>query len=224
MGNTGTQDQPVSSGSTLTLGASQGANFTAAGGTLYPITANATCTLPAGAPVGTQVGIYNAALGGANATLAANAGATINGLASIEITHASAAYGAQPLLIVQLMSANAWLVTNAFGTDGGVGANFAGVSAFGSLKNFGLIDIQSGGLEVAEGANAKQGLTTLTAGTVTVGNSSITANSRIHLTAQDNNSTGALRVSARVINTSFTITSSNAADNGNVTYEIFEPG
>lgn len=80
------------------------------------------------------------------------------------------------------------------------------------------------GLQVKEGSNAKQGTATLSAGTVIVSNTSVTASSRIFLTAQDNNSTGALRVSARTAGTSFTITSSNAGDSGVVAYEIFEPG
>jgi hypothetical protein len=85
------------------------------------------------------------------------------------------------------------------------------------------VDSAGYGLQVKEGTNAKQGVATLTAGTVVVANTSVTANSRIHLTAQDNNSTGALRVSARTPATSFTITSSNAGDTGVVAYEIFEP-
>lgn len=79
------------------------------------------------------------------------------------------------------------------------------------------------GLRVAEGSNCKQGVATLVAGTVTVPNTSVTANSRIFLTAQDNSTTGALRVSARTAGTSFVITSSNAGDSGVVAYEIFEP-
>jgi hypothetical protein len=79
------------------------------------------------------------------------------------------------------------------------------------------------GLAVKEGSNAKQGVATLAAGTVTVANTSVTATSRVQLTAQDNNTTGALRVSARTAGTSFTITSSNAGDTGVVAYEIFEP-
>jgi hypothetical protein len=79
------------------------------------------------------------------------------------------------------------------------------------------------GFRVAEGANAKQGVATLSGGTFVVSNTSVTASSRIHLTAQDNNSTGALRVSARTPGTSFTITSNNSADSGVVAYEIFEP-
>ena len=80
------------------------------------------------------------------------------------------------------------------------------------------------GVKVKEGTNAKQGVATLVAGTVTVSNTTITTSSRIFLTAQDNNTTGALRVSARTAGTSFVITSSNATDTGVVAYEIFEPG
>lgn len=85
------------------------------------------------------------------------------------------------------------------------------------------VDTVGNGLQVKEGASAKQGSFTLVAGAHTVVNTTVTANSRIFLTAQDNNSTGALRVSARVVGTSFTVTSSNAADSGLVAYEIFEP-
>jgi len=80
------------------------------------------------------------------------------------------------------------------------------------------------GLRVVEGSNAKQGVATLVSGTVVVPNTSITASSRIMLTAQDNNSVGSLRVSARTPGTSFTITSNNGTDSGVVAYEIFEPG
>jgi hypothetical protein len=86
------------------------------------------------------------------------------------------------------------------------------------------ITVSGFGLRVAEGANAKQGYAPLTTGTVTVNNTTITMNSRIFLTAQDNNTMGALRVSSRVAGTSFTITSSLSTDSGYVAYEIFEPG
>ncbi len=80
------------------------------------------------------------------------------------------------------------------------------------------------GLRVKEGSNAKQGVSTLVAGTVTVANTSVTASSRIFLTGNSDGGTpGFLRVSARVVGTSFTITSSNAADTGTVAWEIFEP-
>lgn len=103
---------------------------------------------------------------------------------------------------------------------------FNKISAGGDLETiFGNVHViaAGSGLRVAEGSNAKQGTATLAGGTKLVANTSVTANSRIFLTAQDNASTGALRVSARVAGTSFTITSSNAADSGVVAYEIFEP-
>jgi len=79
------------------------------------------------------------------------------------------------------------------------------------------------GLRMREGANAKQGVAVLVAGTLVVANTSVTATSRIFLTSQvDGGAPGFLRVSARVAGTSFTILSSNAGDTSTVAYEIFE--
>ncbi len=69
----------------------------------------------------------------------------------------------------------------------------------------------------------QHGTATLTGGTVTVANTSITVNSRIILTGQDNNVTGALRVSARSAGVSFTITSSAGTDSGVVAWQVIEP-
>lgn len=80
------------------------------------------------------------------------------------------------------------------------------------------------GLRVKEGSNAKQGVSTLVAGTVVVSNTSVTANSRIFLTINTPGGTpGWLQVSARTAGTSFTILSSNAADTSVVAWQIFEP-
>ena len=79
------------------------------------------------------------------------------------------------------------------------------------------------GLRVKEGTNAKQGTAALTAGTVTVANTSVTSSSRIFITAQDNSTVGSIRVSARVAGTSFTITSTANTDTGVIAYQIFEP-
>lgn len=80
------------------------------------------------------------------------------------------------------------------------------------------------GFRVKEGSGAKQGTAVLAAGTVTVTNGSVTANSRIFLTAQNTGGTpGALRVSARTAGVNFTITSTSATDTSTVAYEIFEP-
>ena len=89
------------------------------------------------------------------------------------------------------------------------------------------IDVSSVGfgLQVKEGSNAKQGTATLVAGTVTVANTAVTANSRIFLTGQLLGGTaGGLNVTSRVAGTSFTVTSTNAADTSTFAYEIFEPG
>lgn len=80
------------------------------------------------------------------------------------------------------------------------------------------------GLVISEAANGKQGIATLVGGTVTVANTSITANSRIFLTSQvDGGAPGFLRVSARVVGTSFTILSGSGTDTSIVAYEIIEP-
>jgi hypothetical protein len=100
--------------------------------------------------------------------------------------------------------------------------NGSDVGSWDSAGNF-LINVAGRGLRVKEGTNAKQGVATLVAGTVIVANTSVTANSTIFLSAQDNNTTGALRVANRIVGTSLTITSNNETDTGVVAYEIFEP-
>lgn len=122
--------------------------------------------------------------------------------------------------------------------------NFAGVPGAGSMYTepslvgqvlLGFTFITNGpldvntvgkGLQVAEGSNAKQGISSaMTTGAVTVANTSITASSRIILTRQEGGTNpGAVYVSARSVGTSFAITSTNAADTGTVAYQIFEPG
>jgi hypothetical protein len=83
------------------------------------------------------------------------------------------------------------------------------------------------GLRVKEGSNAKQGVATLSSGTVVVSNTSVTASSRIYLTAQSLGTVtapSALCVSARSAGTSFTILASQLTDTSVIAYEIFEPG
>lgn len=116
------------------------------------------------------------------------------------------------------------------------------LSGFGAGKNYSLgattatplnlghdLDLVTAGkgLRVAEGTNAKQGVSTLVAGTVTVSNTSVTASSRIFLTAQSLGTVTApktLAVTARTAGTSFTITSADNTDTSVVAWEIFEPG
>jgi hypothetical protein len=97
--------------------------------------------------------------------------------------------------------------------------------ANGGVYGFGLTTLGAG-YEVTEGANAKQGVATLVAGTLVVSNTSVTVNSRIFLTAQTLGTVStpqALAVTARTAGTSFTIKSASASDTSVVAYEIFEP-
>lgn len=78
---------------------------------------------------------------------------------------------------------------------------------------------------VASGTNQRTGITAaMTAGTITVNNTLVTANTRIFLTAQNSGGTpGALRVSARSAGTSFTITSDSNTDTSTVAWLLVEP-
>lgn len=69
----------------------------------------------------------------------------------------------------------------------------------------------------------QMGVATLVAGAVTVSRP-VTAKSRIFLGCQTpGGAPGFLRVSARVVGTSFTITSSSGTDTSEVAYLILEP-
>jgi hypothetical protein len=97
----------------------------------------------------------------------------------------------------------------------------------GTTTASGNIDINSAGsgLQVAEGANARQGTSVLVAGTVVVSNTSVTAFTRIFLTSQvDGGTPGFLRVSTRAAGTSFTILSSSNTDTSTVAWELIEKG
>lgn len=102
-----------------------------------------------------------------------------------------------------------------------------------SIRNGGDVEVNTGnlqiqtagkGLQVKEGSNAKMGTAVLVGGTVTVNNTSVTANSRIMLTVQTTGGTvGSPYVSARTAGTSFTITSTSGTDTSTVAYLIIEP-
>jgi hypothetical protein len=88
-------------------------------------------------------------------------------------------------------------------------------------------NVYANSLCVGEGSNKKQGVSTLVGGTVVVANTSVTATSRIFLTAQSLGTVtapSALCVSARTAGTSFTILASQATDTSVVGWEIFEVG
>lgn len=81
------------------------------------------------------------------------------------------------------------------------------------------------GFNVKEGTNARQGVATLVAGTVTVSTTKALTNSRIFLTIQAPNAgtPSFVYVSARTNATSFVITSGLATDTSDVAWEIFNP-
>jgi hypothetical protein len=114
---------------------------------------------------------------------------------------------------------------------GNLNTSGVGVITAGGGFNAGVgnVDVPTAGagLKVAEGANAKQGVATLAAGTVVVADTSVTAISRIMLTCQSLGTVvapSALCVSARTPGTSFTILASQNTDTSVIAYEIFEPG
>lgn len=74
-----------------------------------------------------------------------------------------------------------------------------------------------------EGTNGKMGVATLAAGAATINNTSVTANSRIFLTAQSGTlNIGTVGVTTRVPGTSFSISSTNALDTRQIAYQIFD--
>ena len=88
-----------------------------------------------------------------------------------------------------------------------------------------VTNVAGGGLKIKEGSNARMGVSTLVAGTVSVSNTSVTASSRIFLSCNDANggTPGALYVSARAASTSFDITSTSVLDTCIVAWHMIEP-
>jgi hypothetical protein len=92
-----------------------------------------------------------------------------------------------------------------------------------ALENAYIINESTNVLSMKNAANYKLGIATLVAGTVTVANTSITANSQIFVTVQVPGGTGGfLQVSAKTIGTGFTITSSSNTDTSTVAWFIIE--
>jgi hypothetical protein len=115
----------------------------------------------------------------------------------------------------EIQSLNILSTTNSTGLGSGSLISSGGMSANGNIS--------SQGLKVSEATNGKQGVASLVAGTASILNNSITANSRIFLTSNDNGVTGSLRTSSITPGTGFVITSNTGSDAGTVAYEIFEP-
>ncbi|MEV4033388.1 right-handed parallel beta-helix repeat-containing protein [Streptomyces umbrinus] len=93
---------------------------------------------------------------------------------------------------------------------------------FGNAANSLRLGSAGGGIAIAEGANARMGVATLVGGTVTVANTSVTANTRVaHFRQAAGGTLGELSAT-KVVGTSFTIASDNAADTSVVAWVLFE--
>lgn len=78
-------------------------------------------------------------------------------------------------------------------------------------------------LVIPTGANARAGTATLVAGTVTINNTSVTANSLIFITkTASGGASGIMRVSAIVAGTSFTVVSASGTDTSSFNWLIVE--
>ena len=123
--------------------------------------------------------------------------------------------------------------TQVFTFTGGAGASVGTITVPRGTGTLSLIEVDetyignkqfSSGIGVQEGSNEFMGVDNLVAGTVTVSNTSVTANSRIFLTAQNSSGgAGNLYISARSAGASFTITSTDVTDTRSVAWLIIEP-
>lgn len=86
-----------------------------------------------------------------------------------------------------------------------------------------ICDVTGKGLKVKEGSNARMGTATLVAGTVTVSNTSVTANTRIVLTRSTAGGTVGHLSYTISAGASFTINSSSASDTSTVNWLLAEP-
>lgn len=122
-------------------------------------------------------------------------------------------YADEPNLVARNSTGNSNLVLTPQGTGRvQVASSDLAISAVGK------------GIRIKEGSNAKMGVSILVAGSVVVPNTSVTATSRIFLTGQQDGGTpGAVRVSARTVGASFTITSSSGTDTSTIGWNILEP-
>jgi hypothetical protein len=100
-----------------------------------------------------------------------------------------------------------------------------GAAQIGTADSDVIIGLAGKGLRIKEGTNARMGTATLAAGTVTVANTSITANTRIILGVKTPGTAancGALFVTTVTLATSFIVKSTNASDTSVISYVLFE--
>lgn len=123
------------------------------------------------------------------------------------------------------------LLGSTWNSPGTIGATIPNTGKFTTLQTTGNITIGGDtvintigrGLQIKQGANARTGRATLVAGTVTVANTSVGANTNIYVFCLTPGGTpGWLQVSAVVNGTSFTILSSSLLDTSIVNWMLVE--
>lgn len=207
------------------LSAADFTTFNAKAGTASP-TFTGTPTLPTG-----TIGVTQSA---GNSTTALATTAFVTTADNLKANLASPTFTGTPTLptgtiAVTQAAANSTtaVATTAFATTAdNLKANIAAPTFTGDVNSSTgnvLISTLGKGLQVKTGTNSKINTAVLVGGTVTVSNTSVTANSRIFVTSQtDGGTPGWLRISAKTNATSFVITSSSVLDTSTVAWCIIE--
>lgn len=160
-------------------------------------------------------GKLNFTLPATAATIALVSGSTLTllGAFNLSLTTTAASTPTFPAgtgTLAYLAGTNTWAGLNTFSNATGV-----------NVTNNVAVTTAGKGLTIKEGTGGRSGTATLAAGTVTVANTTITANSRIFITPINNTNAGALDVTL-IAATSFTIRSASPTDTRVIHYFIIE--
>lgn len=180
----------------------------------YSGTINAPSMIQADVTTG-LLSFYGAAVGAANADITWTKGLTINPLlSSLSYSYATNITSlASSTAVAQVLSATNVATIGQHTSDNSLATNGYNVPTIGK------------GITIKAGANGKLSSTaeTLSAGTVVVNNTSITANSKVFLQPTTVSPvSGVLAVTAKSVGTSFTVTSSNNQDTNQFSWFIVE--
>lgn len=175
--------------------------------------------------VGNQIQASNSGAAGAGVKFTVAAGVTILGNS---FNHSGKAVDLAATVTNVFLGMNDYVAVTTKLTDAGAVNLHVLDNVIGNQLPGNLTMITAGsGLRIKEGSNARMGTAVLNGGspgTVTVANTSVTANTRILLTVNVPGGTvGAPHVSARTVSTSFTITSSANGDTSTVGWLLVEP-
>jgi len=148
-----------------------------------------------------------------------------NGSVSSQVVYTCAAAGSAASPAYALTSGNGMYL------GGGGGVAISSGSSQRALFDSGLTTIIGSlslstlgtGFQVKEGANGRMGVATLVGGTVTVNNTSVTANSRIFLSRSTTGGVVGHLSYTIIAATSFTITASVGTDTSTINWLILEP-